>query len=98
MGNSRLSEQSDGGRSVFSEVDHGQGTNDVKKLHKMIKNLNYEKNLLRSELNKERESYYRAKKGDVQVLEQEVSHLKKLMEKKNIEMAEMNKEVDRYKV
>ena len=42
MGNSRLSEQSDGGRSVYSDVDHGaQGGSDVKKLQKVIKNLNY---------------------------------------------------------
>ena len=55
MGSSRLSDQSDGGRSVYSEADFGgQGTSDAKKLNKIIKNLNYEKNLLRNELNKER--------------------------------------------
>ena len=43
---SRVSDaHSDGGRSVYSEVETG---NDVKKCQKIIKNLNYEKNLLRS--------------------------------------------------
>lgn len=44
---------SEGGRSNYSEVD-GAGSSDVKKLQKIVKNLNYEKNLLRNELNKER--------------------------------------------
>lgn len=65
MGNSRLSDQSDDGRSVYSDVDHvGQGGSDAKKLQKIIKNLNYEKNLLRNELNREREAYYRIKKAE----------------------------------
>lgn len=71
MGNSRLSEQSDGGRSVYSDVDHGaQGGSDVKKLQKVIKNLNYQKNLLRNELTKERETFYKIKKAEEKDLEQ----------------------------
>lgn len=43
--NSRISDvHSDGGKSFYSEVD----SPDTKKLNKIIKNLHYEKNLLRT--------------------------------------------------